>query len=80
MRRVVALIALFLLGGVVSASAQQKQAADKSKPQVIIIDRSQLRAPPPSPATPSYPPPRPEIGAPMPSPPPLPQMAPRVGN
>jgi hypothetical protein len=78
---------MLALLGTLSASApalaqQGRPAAQPPSPsrEVIIIDRSRLYGPPPSPATRPYYPPPPEIGQPMPRPEPLPRMIPRVGG
>jgi hypothetical protein len=78
MRTVLVVMALILVGGVTTASAQRAR-APASRPEVTR-DQDIFRAPPRSPATRPDPPPRPEIGRPRERMEPLPEMKPRVGN
>ena len=79
MRTVLAVMALILVGGVTTASAQHARAPG-SRPEVIQRDQDIFRAPPRSPAARSDRLPPPEIGGPMEPLPPLPEMKPRVGD
>ena len=79
MRTVLPLMALILVAGVTTASAQRAR-APASRPEVIQRDQDIFRAPPRSPATRPDPAPRPEIGRPMERVQPLPEMKPREGN
>jgi len=79
MRTVLAVMALILVGGVTTASAQHARAPG-SRPEVILRDQDIFRAPPRSPAARPDRLPPPEIGGPMEPLPPLPEMKPRVGN
>ncbi len=78
MRTVLAMMALILVGGVTTASAQRAR-APASRPEVTR-DQDIFRAPPRSPAArPDRLPPS-EIGRPRERMEPLPEMKPRVGN
>ena len=78
MRTVLAMMALILVGGVTTASAQRAR-APASRPEVTR-DQDIFRAPPRSPAArPDRLPPA-EIGRPRERMEPLPEMKPRVGN
>jgi hypothetical protein len=79
MRTVLAVMALILVAGVTTASAQHARAPGL-RPEVIQRDQDIFRAPPRSPATRPDPAPRPELGRPMERVQPLPEMKPRVGN
>jgi hypothetical protein len=79
MRTVLAMMALILVAGVTTVSAQRAR-GPAARPDVITKDQDIFRAPPRSPATRPNPPPRPEIGRPMERVQPLPEMKPRVGN
>jgi hypothetical protein len=79
MRIASVVIALALVSGITSASAQQAR-TPASKPQVIIRDQDIFRAPPRSPASRPDRLPPPEIGTPRQQLPPLPEMKPRVGD
>jgi len=78
MRTVLPMMALILVAGVTTASAQRAR-APASRPEVTR-DQDIFRAPPRSPATRPDPAPRPEIGRLMERVQPLPEMKPRVGN
>jgi hypothetical protein len=78
MRTVLAVMALILVGGVTTASAQRGRAP--ARPEVILRNQDIFRAPPRSPAArPDRLPPS-EIGRPRERIEPLPEMKPRVGN
>ena len=78
MRTVSAVMALILVGGVTTASAQRALAP--ARPEVIPRNQEIFRAPPRSPAArPDRLPPS-EIGRPRGRMEPLPEMKPRVGN
>jgi hypothetical protein len=79
MRTVLAVMALILVGGVTTASAQLARAPG-SRPEIILRDQDIFRAPPRSPAARPERLPPPEIGTPQQPLPPLPEMLPRVGN
>ena len=79
MRTVLVVMALILVGGDTTASAQHARVPG-SRPEIILRDQDIFRAPPRSPAERPYPPPRPEIGGPMEPLPPLPEMKPRVAD
>jgi hypothetical protein len=79
LRLIPAVIALTLVGGIASVSAQQAR-TPASRPQIILRDEGMFRAPPRSPAArPERLPPN-EIGTPRQQLPPLPEMKPRVGD
>jgi hypothetical protein len=79
MRTVLAMMALILVAGATTASAQRAR-EPASRQGVITKDQDIFRAPPRSPAARPEPPPRPEIGRPMERVQPLPEMKPRMGN
>ena len=78
MRTVLVVMALILVGGVTTASAQRAR-APASRPEVTR-DQDIFRAPPRSPAARPDRLPPPEIGRPRERMEPLPEMKPRVGN
>ena len=79
MRTVLAMMALILVAGVTTASAQRAR-TPTSRPEVIQRDQDIFRAPPRSPAARPDRLPPPEIGRPRERMEPLPEMKPRVGN
>jgi hypothetical protein len=80
LRLIPAVIALTLVGGVASASAQQAR-TPASRPQIILRDQQDIfRAPQRSPAARAERLPPNEIGTPRQQLAPLPEMKPRVGD